>query len=66
MMTDYRDELRTCIQIYGDNWQAYYAAAEYAYFYEYGNLPEWTCFLQEVVSENGGFVFVHRDTSKVM
>jgi hypothetical protein len=65
-MNKYRDELRTCIQIYGDNWKAYYAVAEYAYWYEHGKLPEWACFVEAVDVVNGGAVFVHRDPDMAM
>ena len=55
------DALRTCIEAYGDNWQAYYAAAEYAYYEANKALPEWGIFLETVEEVNGGYIFVHRD-----
>lgn len=64
--TAYADDLITCIGVYGDNWQAYYAAAEYAYFHEHKRLPEWGCYLQEVEEVNGSYIFIHRDRDKAL
>jgi hypothetical protein len=63
--SEYRDTLQICIESYGDNWQAYYAASEIAYYYEHGELPDWSTFIQCIERYEGGHLIVHRDPEGV-
>jgi hypothetical protein len=59
------DTLKTLIEQYGDNWRAYYAAAEIAYFYEHGKLPEWAAFIDSIEEHARGDLIIHRDPENV-
>lgn len=64
-MSTYKETLETCISAYGDNWKAYYAAAECVFIQEHRELPFWTCFIERFEVINDSFIFIHKDQSKV-
>lgn len=55
------DNLITLISSYGDHWQAYYAAAEIAYYEEHGKLPEWACIIERIEDVGGNLLYIHHD-----
>lgn len=63
--TEHTDTINNMIEVYGDNFKAYYAAAEELYFHEHGKLPEWATFIEYVEEINGSLLFVHTDRDKV-
>lgn len=61
-----RDTLQFNIDEYGDNWRAYYATAEVAYYQQYGKLPDWKCFIDRIDTVNDSLVIVHSDVKTVL
>lgn len=60
-MLKYADTLQTCIEVYGDNWQAYRATYECVYISENHRLPDDAMMIEGFDEVNGAFIFIHRD-----
>jgi hypothetical protein len=61
MISKYVEHLKVCIDVYGDSWQAYYAAAECIYWDVHNQAPEWGCFIERVEFKKAGNVYIHKD-----
>jgi len=57
----YADTLATCIDVYGDNWQALRAAYECAYISENRRLPDDALMIEAFDEVDGNLIFIHRD-----
>lgn len=63
--TEHRNNLITCLESFGDNWQAFYAMAEIAYWELHRELPEWAIFIERIERYPGGDLIIHRDRTAV-
>lgn len=60
-LSDYPDEIALCRDVYSDPTQALACAAEYAYYDLNEALPDWHSYIEKVLIEGDGLIFIHYD-----